>query len=103
MTVESVESPAVARRKWTFFSSHGVVLIEVARAPHATVREIAERAGLTERQAHRVLADLVEEGYVVRERVGRRNHYVVDESHPLRHPSVADRRVGDLLGLIGSR
>jgi DNA-binding transcriptional ArsR family regulator len=89
-------------RRWAFLSSHGAVLIEVARSPHATVREIAERAGLTERQAHRVLADLVEEGYVLRERVGRRNRYRVDESHPLRHPSVAERRVGDLLALIAS-
>jgi predicted ArsR family transcriptional regulator len=61
------------------------------------VREIAERAGLTERQAHRVLADLVADGYLQRERVGRRNHYRVDHGRPMRHPSVSDRRVGELL------
>jgi DNA-binding transcriptional ArsR family regulator len=85
------------RPGWVFLTSHGFVLLEVARAPDATVREIAERVGLTERQAHRVLADLVDAGYVERRRVGRRNHYRVDESVPMRHPIVADRRVGELL------
>jgi predicted ArsR family transcriptional regulator len=90
-------------RRWAFITSHGVVLLEVAREPNATIRQIAERAGLTERQAHRVLADLAEEGYIVRERVGRRNRYNVNASRPLRHPSVAARRIGDLLELIDRR
>jgi DNA-binding MarR family transcriptional regulator len=85
------------RQLWTFLTSHGSVLLEVARAPDATVREIADRSDLTERQAHRVLADLVEGGYVQRERQGRRNHYRVNGALPLRRPSVADRRVGELL------
>jgi predicted ArsR family transcriptional regulator len=85
------------RPAWTFLTSHASVLLAVAREPDATVREIADRAGLTERQAHRVLADLVESGYLQRERVGRRNHYRVDGGRPMRHPSVSDRRVGELL------
>ena len=88
------------RPSWTFLTSHASVLIEVAREPDATVREIADRAGLTERQAHRVLADLVDGGYLHRERVGRRNHYRVDDSRPMRHPSVAGRRVGELLDAL---
>lgn len=87
----------VERPGWTFLTSHASVLIEVAREPDATVRQIADRAGLTERQAHRVLADLVAGGYLQRERVGRRNHYRVDDARPMRHPSVSDRRVGELL------
>lgn len=87
----------VHRPRWTFLTSHGSVLLEVAREPDATVREIADRAGLTERQAHRVLADLVDDGYLERERVGRRNHYRIDAARPMRHPSVADTRVGELL------
>ena len=85
------------RPAWTFLTSHASVLLEISREPDATVREIAERAGLTERQAHRVLADLVDGGYLQRERVGRRNHYRVDRAQPMRHPSVSDRRVGELL------
>jgi predicted ArsR family transcriptional regulator len=85
------------RPRWTFLTSHGSVLLEVAREPDATVRELAERAGLTERQAHRVLADLVAGGYLQRQRVGRRNHYRVDDARPMRHPSVSHRRIGELL------
>jgi DNA-binding IclR family transcriptional regulator len=78
-------------------TSHGIVLIEVARNPDATVREIAARAGLTERQAHRVLADLVEEGYVVRERLGRRNRYRIESSRRMRHPALQEHHIGELL------
>ena len=88
------------RPRWTFLTSHGVVLLEVTRSPGATVRELAARAGLTERQTHRVLGDLVEAGYVSRERVGRRNQYSVDESLPLRHPQLSGRRVGELLAAL---
>ncbi len=87
-------------RAWAFITSHGIVLIEVARTPNATVREIAERANLTERQAHRVLADLVAEQYLVRERIGRRNSYRINDSRPMRHPTVADRRVSTLLDVL---
>lgn len=82
-------------------TSHGAMLIEVARTPDATVRELADRAQLTERQAHRVLSDLVEGGYVERERVGRRNRYRVNEAAPMRHPSVASHRIGELLDVLG--
>lgn len=88
------------RPAWTFLTSHASVLLEVARAPDATVREIAMRSDLTERQTHRVLADLVEDGYIERQRKGRRNHYHVNAALPLRRRSVADRRVGELLDAL---
>jgi predicted ArsR family transcriptional regulator len=88
---------------WTFITSHGSVLLQVARSPDATVREIAERAGLTERQAHRVLADLAEEGYIVRERIGRRNHYRVNGDRPMKHPAVDTHRIGELLSALGKQ
>jgi DNA-binding IclR family transcriptional regulator len=87
-------------RSWTFLTSHGVVLIEVFRNPEATVREISERAQLTERQAHRVLGDLVTEGYLMRERVGRRNRYRVNETQQMRHPAIAAHRIGELLAAL---
>jgi predicted ArsR family transcriptional regulator len=89
--------------KWKFITSHGTVLVQVARQPQATVREIAEKAGLTERQAHRVLADLEAEGYIERERVGRRNRYSVDARRPMRHPSVSNRDIGRLLAALSTQ
>lgn len=88
------------RRTWAFVTSHGAMLIEVARTPDATVRDLAERAQLTERQAHRVLSDLVEGGYVERERVGRRNRYRVTEAAPMRHPSFSSHRIGEILDVL---
>ena len=79
------------------------MLVEVARTPDATVRELADRAALTERQAHRVLGDLVDEGYLVRERIGRRNHYRVNENRPMRHPSLSTHRIGELLGVLAKQ
>ena len=89
--------------KWLFVTSHASVLIEVDRDPDLTVREIAERVGLTERQAHRVLADLVDEGYLTREKVGRRNRYQVDHSRHMRHPAVAEHEIGELLRALSTR
>ncbi|HEY6963360.1 MAG TPA: winged helix-turn-helix domain-containing protein [Gaiellaceae bacterium] len=91
------------RPDWTFLTSHGFVLIAVAKSPDATVRELAGAVGLTERQAHRVLADLADAGYILRERVGRRNHYRVNSDVPMRHPSFAHHQVGDLLSALDAR
>lgn len=91
---------AAAGHSWNFITSHGVVLIEVFRDPNATVRVISERAGLTERQAHRVLGDLVTEGYLSRERVGRRNAYRINAAQSMRHPAVAAHRIGELLNAL---
>lgn len=90
----------MADHNWAFVTSHGILLIEVARTPDATVRELAARVHLTERQAHRVLADLVEGGYLVRERIGRRNSYKLDETRPMRHPRLQDHRISELLDAL---
>lgn len=84
-------------RDWAFLTSHAFVLIEVARNADVTIREIAKNAELTERQAHRVLADLVAGGYIARQRVGRRNHYRVDGAQPMRRPAMSPRPVSELL------
>jgi DNA-binding MarR family transcriptional regulator len=84
-------------RNWSFLTSHAVTLVEVTRTPDATVRDLSERTNLTERQLHRVLDDLVAAGYVARTRVGRRNHYAIDTSRPMRHPSVDHHLVAKLI------
>jgi DNA-binding Lrp family transcriptional regulator len=75
----------------------------VAADPGIRLRHIASTVGITERAAHRIVSELAEEGYVLREREGRRNRYQVVPELPLRHPLVAERAVGDLLRvLVGS-
>src|SRR5689334_22331144 len=89
--------------RWDFLTNHAHVLVCVARDPGMRLRDIAAAVGITERAAHRILSELVEGGYVLREREGRRNHYQVVPDLPLRHPLVQGREVGDLLKvLLGS-
>ena len=85
---------------WDFLTNHAHVLTCVADDPGIRLRDIAAAVGITERAAHKILSDLVEEGYVKRERTGRRNHYMVRPDLRLRHPLVEDRQVGDLLDVL---
>jgi predicted transcriptional regulator len=64
------------------------------------LRDIAAAVGITERGAHKIVSDLVKEGYVTRKRNGRRNHYEVKRGLPLRHPLVQEREIGDLLKVL---
>ena len=85
---------------WDFLTNHAHVLICVARDPGIRLRDIATSVGITERGAHKILSQLVEEGYVLRERQGRRNHYKVKPELPLRHPLVEEQAVGELLNVL---
>jgi winged helix-turn-helix DNA-binding protein len=86
--------------RWDFLTNHAHVLLCVADDPGIRLRDIAAAVGITERGAHKILSELVEEGYVLRERHGRRNRYKVKPELPLRHPLVDDREVGDLLKVL---
>jgi DNA-binding transcriptional ArsR family regulator len=89
--------------RWDFLTNHAHVLVCVARDPGIRLRDIAAAVGITERAAHRILSELVDEGYVVRERQGRRNRYQVKTELPLPHPLAQEHEVGDLLDvLVGS-
>jgi DNA-binding IclR family transcriptional regulator len=86
---------------WTLLSNHGLALVCIAGRPGMRLRDIADRVGVTERAAHRIVSDLCEAGYVSRERVGRRSFYEVHADVPLRHDLLSDRTLGDLLsGLL---
>ena len=43
---------------WTLLTGHGHVLVEIARSPGARMRDIAAAAGITERTAQAIVADL---------------------------------------------
>lgn len=85
------------RPSWTFLSNHGHVLICIANDPEIRGRDIAAKVGITERAAQRIVNDLVEAGYVSRDRVGRRNQYEIHPELPLRHPVEEEHSVGELL------
>ncbi|MHB8245187.1 MAG: helix-turn-helix transcriptional regulator [Acidimicrobiales bacterium] len=88
------------RRAWTFLTNHGHVLVCIAGDPGIRGRDIADRVGITERAAQAIIADLVDDGYVKRTRIGRRNHYEINPDRPLRHPVEQPHSVGELLQLV---
>ncbi len=85
---------------WTFLTNHAHVLLTIAAEPEIRIRDIASEVGITERAAHRIVADLEEAGYLKVTKVGRRNEYVVLRDLPLRHPSERHHRIGELLKVL---
>jgi DNA-binding MarR family transcriptional regulator len=85
---------------WDFLTNHAHVLMCVAHDPAIRLRDIGTAVGITERAAHQILSQLVEEGYVLRERQGRRNRYQIVAGLPMRHPLVQERAVGELLEVL---
>lgn len=96
-------STSSGRANWTFLSNHGHVLICIAEVADIRVRDIAARVGITERAAQGIIADLVEAGYVSRDRVGRRNQYEIHTELPLRHPVENEHSIGELLVALVER
>jgi DNA-binding MarR family transcriptional regulator len=87
-------------RSWHFLTSHAQVLLCIERNSDARLRDIADTVGITERAAQRIVSDLVEAGYVTREREGRRNRYALNRSVRMRHPSQFNHEIGELLDLL---
>ena len=89
-------------KPWRFVTNHTQVLLCIARDGDVRLRDMAETVGITERAAQRIVADLIEAGFVERRRVGRRNHYSIDRSAKMRHPAQMNQEIGDLLELLNS-
>ena len=85
---------------WSFLTNHAQVLLHIATDPGARLREIGDAIGITERATHRIVVDLVDAGYISRERSGRRNRYTVQEELPLHDPLPREQRIGDLLAIL---
>ena len=85
---------------WTFLTNHARVLLCVANDPGMRLRDIAASLDITERSAFGILTDLVEAGYVVKEKDGRRNRYHIQAHLPLPELASRDHTVGDVLALL---
>jgi predicted transcriptional regulator len=100
-TIRSVDAD-IDDPGWTFLTNHGHVLVCIAKNADVRISEIAAQVGIGERAAQGIVTDLVEGGYVTRTRVGRRNHYMVNPTLPLRHPLERDHQVGELLHAVAT-
>lgn len=87
---------------WTFLTNHAHVLVLLARDPALRLRDLAQAVGITERACQRIVGELVDGGYLTRERVGRRNTYTLHTEVPLRHPLEAQHTVGELLAAVSA-
>jgi MarR family len=85
---------------WTFLTNHARVLLLVAHDPGVRLRDIAASLDITERSAFGIITDLVEAGYVIKEKDGRRNRYHVQAHLPLPEPTARERTVGEVLALL---
>ncbi len=88
--------------EWKFLTNHAHVLLCVAHEPQIRLREIADAVGITERAAHRIIAELEQGGFIARERRDRRNHYLFFPEAVMRHPNfqqslLAERTLGELM------
>jgi DNA-binding transcriptional ArsR family regulator len=98
----AAKGDAASTPSWTFLTNHAHVLLSIARAPEARMRDVALAVGITERAVQRIVSDLEDAGYLKRVRQGRRNRYQVREDLPLRHPVEQHHRVRTLLDLVGA-
>ena len=87
-------------RSWRFVTNHTQVLLCIASDPEVRLRDVAATVGITERAAQRIVADLVDAGYVQRERVGRRNRYSINRTISMRHPSQREHEIGEILDVL---
>jgi DNA-binding Lrp family transcriptional regulator len=81
-------------------TNHGLALLCIAENPSVRMRDIAAQIQITERAAQRIVADLIEAGYLDRERVGRRNRYTIQASLPIALPAERDVDLNSLLNVL---
>ena len=92
--------PAAPEASWTFLTNHAHVLLAISAESQIRIRDIATQVGITERAAHRIVADLEIAGYLKVAKIGRRNEYLVVRNLPLRHPAERHHRIGELLKVL---
>ena len=86
--------------KWTFLTSHAMVLLSIQKDPEIKAIDIAHEVGITERAVRAIIADLEKEKYLTKIKIGRRIKYSISASQPLRHQKMHSVMVGRLLTLL---
>jgi hypothetical protein len=87
--------------QFSFLTNHALALLCIAEDPHVRMRDIAATVDITERAAQRIVADLIDAGYIVRARAGRRNVYTVRTAVPVNVARRRDISLDSLLQVLG--
>ena len=85
---------------WSFLTNHGRAVLVLADRPDVRLTDLALELGVTGRTAFGIVSDLTAAGYVVKERVGRRNRYLLNEQLPLPETIGRSPTLGDFVGLF---
>lgn len=85
---------------WTFLSNYGHVLVALSTSPNARMRDIADMVGITERAVQQIVRELVDQGYVFKDKDGRRNRYHIAHHAHLRHELEAGVSLGEFVALV---
>ena len=64
------------------------------------MRDIATMVGITERSAFGIVDDLVAEGYLIKDKEGRRNRYEIQAHLPLGEPIGREPTIGEVLEIL---
>jgi len=84
--------------KWAFLTNHALVLKFLALHPQITANEISSEIGITERAVRKIIADFSSEGYIIKDKEGRRNRYAINIHMPLK--TQKNKVVSDLLKVL---
>ena len=86
--------------RWSFLTNHARALVLIAQDPGVRLRDLAAVLEITERSAYAIVMDLSDDGYIVKEKQGRRNRYHIEPDMPL--PERVGRRptIGEVLNLL---
>jgi len=81
------------------YTNYGLVLMRIWIDPDVTLSAIAQDIGIKERAVYAIVRELVQEGYIVKEKEGRRNRYHVNidralEFQPLPNTTVRQQIMG---------
>jgi hypothetical protein len=87
---------------WSLLTKHFRALLCIARDPEVRLRDIATGLGITERRAYDIVKELAEGGYLVKERVGRRNLYEIQDDLVIPESLEQKLAIGEVLDLLVS-
>ena len=84
----------------SFLTNYARALIFIAQDPDVRLRDLAAALEITERSAYAIVMDLSDDGYIVKEKQGRRNRYHIEPDMPLPETVGHRRTIGEVLNLL---
>ncbi|MDQ3641860.1 MAG: AsnC family transcriptional regulator [Actinomycetota bacterium] len=86
--------------RWRFLTNHARALVFIAQDPGVRLRDLAAALDITERSAYAIVMDLSDDGYIVKEKHGRRNRYHIEPDMPLPETVGRPQTIGQVLNLL---